>query len=198
MACNPAIPTQVKKEPVPYKSGVEIPPLRVPYPMDAHLVKTKDVIFKKAATPYAPDASLSSHSGAASKSAPWATFQKTEPSVFAGGQSAEPSSSPSRGSPDGKRPLPDKKEQNILLTRYMEWELQRSNYNPSIAAQMRCEAGHPPRDGPPLCTRHPCPLLHSALPLTYADILHLRVNVKKMSSVALEVTLSEPNRLEPI
>ena len=135
----------VHKRPIPYTSGCEVPVLKTPLPEDAHLVPSGHLVTKKG---YGDVVMSGKHSsrGALQSEAPWATFSMPTPTVFEANKPAPPA-------PDAAGPADTARREELLLTRHNEWNLQRNNYNPDIAAQMRCARALPPRCCAP-CAAH--------------------------------------------
>ena len=121
---------------MPYKSGVAVPELDAPYPTDDHLVRTRELMPEKAPMPLEPEKSLPAHSPF-HESLMCDTSEST--SASRQGRQFEGSALPASAPPNQMRPPNDEKQTSILRTRNLEWELQRSDYNPTIASQMRCE-----------------------------------------------------------
>ena len=60
----------------------------------------------------------------------WANFSIPSPNIF--------DAKPAAAAEPEAAPALSEREVGLLLTKHMEWNLQRNAYNPEIAAQMRC------------------------------------------------------------
>ena len=129
----------VNKRPVPYTSTCEVPVLQTPLPEDAHLVPSGNLVTKKGLGDVVMSGKHSSRGALQKEPPPWATFSMPAPNVFEPSKPATPASDAGAAAGDNAR------REELLLTRHNEWNLQRNNYNPDIAAQMRCAPASPRR-----------------------------------------------------
>ena len=113
-----------RRLPVPYESNEPVPVVTLPYPIDAHLVSSRELAPQRKLPFYGePDAVQNP----ISREKPWAGFETPQHDVF-----GQP--------PYGEKPQPVEKtpiDEEMWRTRHNEWTLQKNAYNPDIASQMR-------------------------------------------------------------
>tara|TARA_B110001452_G_scaffold255277_1_gene247559 strand:- start:821 stop:1468 length:648 start_codon:yes stop_codon:yes gene_type:complete len=115
----------VRRLPVPFVSSEPVPEVSLPYPQDSHLVRSGEICFINPPGIFIPPEVSHTH---ASHDKPWATFEKTDRSIFSNTGPVAP-----KPADEGPTAL----DEEMYRTRHNEWTLQKNAYNPDIASQMR-------------------------------------------------------------
>ena len=131
---------RIKREPVPYTNDAVMPQLQKPYPVDSHPVLSRHCVKRHGDT-LVSTSETADFARNSDSSVRWANFSIPSPDIF-GEKPAAAAEPPAE--PEAAPALTDR-EVGLLLTKHMEWNLQRNAYNPEIAAQMRCAPNPAPR-----------------------------------------------------
>ena len=116
-----------RRSAVPYKSSCDVPVLRNPVPLDAHLIPSHDVIVRPDLPKF--EGFVTHAAKTAGSGSPWAAYEKATPDIF-----VKSSSSGETGAAEVTKAVVD---EEMWRAQYMEWVLQKNAYNPDIAAQLR-------------------------------------------------------------
>ena len=124
---------RIKREPIPYTNDAVMPQLQKPYPTDSHLVNSRHCVTRHGDM-LLPTSETADFARNSDSSVRWANFSIPSPNIF----DAKPAAAAEPPAEPEAAPALSEREVGLLLTKHMEWNLQRNAYNPEIAAQMRC------------------------------------------------------------
>ncbi len=124
---------RIKRQPVPYTNDAVMPQLQKPYPTDSHLVNSRHCVTRHGDM-LLPTSETADFARNSDSSVRWANFSIPSPNIF----DAKPAAAAEPPAEPEAAPALSEREVGLLLTKHMEWNLQRNAYNPEIAAQMRC------------------------------------------------------------
>jgi hypothetical protein len=137
-----------RRSAVPYRTDAVLHTVRNPIPPDFHLIPSKEVMSE----PRLPEIAMDDSRAAIKASgAPWASYEKPAPEVFA----KLPANTTTDVAPS---PAPTIADEEMWRAQYLEWTLQKNAYNPDIAAQLR-RARCPPHGSRSRLPNAPCPRL---------------------------------------